>query len=95
MEHASTLRGASGRPPRQPLVPSLSRGQHERTYFKSRSVRSFGKLGDAFIVTATDFPHGDAFRQDQLANGLKARGDLSAPTMEKILTINPQRLYHI
>jgi hypothetical protein len=36
-----------------------------------------GKAGDDFVVTATDFPHGDAFRQDQLANGLKARGDLS------------------
>ena len=54
-----------------------------------------GKLGDDFIVTATDFPHGDAFRQDQLANGLKARGDLSAQTMEKILSKNPQRLYHL
>jgi hypothetical protein len=32
------------------------------------------KLGDDFIVTATDFPHGDAFRQDQLAQGLKKRG---------------------
>jgi hypothetical protein len=36
-----------------------------------------GKAGDDFVVTATDFPHGDAFRQDHLANGLKARGDLS------------------
>jgi DNA-binding transcriptional ArsR family regulator len=54
-----------------------------------------GKLGDDFIVTATDFPHGDAFRQDQLANGLKARGDLSARTMEKILSKNPQRLYRL
>jgi hypothetical protein len=36
-----------------------------------------GKAGDDFVVTATDFPHGDAFRQDQLADGLKARGDLS------------------
>jgi len=35
------------------------------------------KVGDDFLVTATDFPHGDAFRQDQLANGLKARGDLA------------------
>jgi len=52
------------------------------------------KLGDAFIVTATDFPHGDAFRQDQLAQGLIKRGDLSAPTIEKILSKNPLRLYH-
>lgn len=53
------------------------------------------KLGDDFIVTATDFPHGDAFRQDQLAQGLKKRGDLSAQTREKILSQNPRRLYHI
>ncbi|MGZ8488236.1 MAG: amidohydrolase family protein [Candidatus Binatia bacterium] len=53
-----------------------------------------GKNGDDFLVTATDFPHGDAFRQDQLANGLKARGDLSDRTMEKILSANPQRLFH-
>ena len=52
------------------------------------------KAGDDFVVTATDFPHGDAFRQDQLANGLKARGDLSDQTIEKILCANPQRLYH-
>jgi predicted TIM-barrel fold metal-dependent hydrolase len=51
-------------------------------------------LGEDFIVTATDFPHGDAFRQDQLALGLEKRGDLSDPLIEKILTKNPQRLYH-
>jgi predicted TIM-barrel fold metal-dependent hydrolase len=53
-----------------------------------------GKNGDDFLITATDFPHGDAFRQDQLANGLKARGDLSERTIEKILSDNPQRLFH-
>ncbi|HSF46810.1 MAG TPA: hypothetical protein VLA73_00420, partial [Burkholderiales bacterium] len=52
------------------------------------------KAGDDFVVTATDFPHGDAFRQDQLAHGLKSRGDLSDQTIEKILCANPQRLYH-
>jgi predicted TIM-barrel fold metal-dependent hydrolase len=51
-------------------------------------------VGDDFLVTATDFPHGDAFRQDQLANGLKSRGDLSDQTIEKILSDNPQRLFH-
>ena len=54
-----------------------------------------GKLGDDFIVTATDFPHGDAFRQDQLAQGLIKRGDLSSETVEKILNKNPARLYHL
>jgi predicted TIM-barrel fold metal-dependent hydrolase len=51
------------------------------------------KLGDDFIVTATDFPHGDAFRQDQLAQGLMKRGDLSDKLIEKILSANPRRLY--
>jgi len=54
-----------------------------------------GKNGDDFLITATDFPHGDAFRQDQLAIGLKARGDLTERTIEKILSENPHRLYHI
>jgi len=51
------------------------------------------KLGDDFVVTATDFPHGDAFRQDQLAKGLVKRGDLSDKLIEKILSANPRRLY--
>jgi predicted TIM-barrel fold metal-dependent hydrolase len=55
---------------------------------------TIGKNGDDFLITATDFPHGDAFRQDQLANGLKARGDLTEQTIEKILSANPQRLFH-
>jgi len=52
-----------------------------------------GKAGDDFLVTATDFPHGDAFRQDQLAQGLR-RSDLSEKTVGKILSANPQRLFH-
>lgn len=51
------------------------------------------KAGDEFLVTATDFPHGDAFRQDQLAMGLRSRGDLGEESIEKILSKNPQRLY--
>ena len=51
------------------------------------------KLGDDFLVTATDFPHGDAFREDQLAQGLEGRGDLSQCTIQKILADNPTRLY--
>jgi predicted TIM-barrel fold metal-dependent hydrolase len=53
------------------------------------------KLGSDFIVTATDFPHGDAFRQDQLAQGLKKRGDLSDAVIDKILSANPRRLYAV
>jgi hypothetical protein len=38
---------------------------------------------------------GDAFRQDQLAQGLMKRGDLSDKLIEKILSENPRRLYSI
>ncbi len=51
------------------------------------------KLGDDFLITATDFPHGDANRQDRLADGLHARGDLGQGVVEKILSDNPQRLW--
>jgi predicted TIM-barrel fold metal-dependent hydrolase len=53
------------------------------------------KLGDDCLITATDFPHGDAFRQDRLADGLRDRGDLSETTIEKILSTNPRRLFRI
>jgi hypothetical protein len=46
-------------------------------------------LDDDFVVTATDFPHEDAFRQGQLAQGLIKRGDLSDNLIEKILSENP------
>jgi hypothetical protein len=51
------------------------------------------KLGDDFLVTATDFPHGDPFREDQLVQGLESRGDLSQRTIQNILADNPKRLY--
>jgi len=51
------------------------------------------KLGDDFLVTATDFPHGDPFREDQLIRGFESRGDLSQRTIQKILADNPTRLY--
>ena len=44
-----------------------------------------GKAGDDFLITATDFPHGDAFRQNQLAQGLMRRGDLSETTIKNSL----------
>ncbi len=51
------------------------------------------KLGDGFLVTATDFPHGDAFREDRLVQDLESRGDLSESTIRMILADNPKRLY--
>ncbi len=52
------------------------------------------KLGDDFLITATDYPHADPNRQDRLAEDLLRRGDLGQRTVDKILSDNPQRLYH-
>ena len=51
------------------------------------------RVGDDFLVAATDYPHGDAFREDHLAEELERRGDLSATTIEKILSGNPSRAF--
>ena len=53
------------------------------------------RLGDEFLVSATDFPHGDSFREDHLAERLGSRGDMSEDTVERILSGNPQRLYRL
>ncbi len=53
------------------------------------------RLGDDFLVTASDYPHGDAFREDHLAEELDRRGDLSASTIDKILSVNPQRAFSV
>jgi predicted TIM-barrel fold metal-dependent hydrolase len=50
------------------------------------------RLGDDFLITATDYPHIDAFRQDYLASGLHAH-DLGESAVAKILGANPARLY--
>lgn len=51
------------------------------------------KLGEDFLITATDYPHADPNRQDCLADGLHRRGDLGQNTIVKILSDNPQRLF--
>jgi len=51
------------------------------------------RLGDDWLITASDYPHGDAFREDHLAEELHKRGDLSENTIEKIVSDNPQRLF--
>jgi hypothetical protein len=53
-----------------------------------------GQLGEDFLITATDFPHGDANRQDRLAEGLLREGQVTEATVERILSVNPQRLWH-
>jgi predicted TIM-barrel fold metal-dependent hydrolase len=51
------------------------------------------RLGDEFLICATDFPHGDAFRADRLGDLLEARGDLQASSIDKILASNPERAF--
>ena len=46
------------------------------------------RVGVDFLVTQTDFPHGDAFRQDRLAESLAERGDVSGADIGKILSDN-------
>ncbi len=53
------------------------------------------RLGDDWHVTATDYPHGDAFREDHLAAGLRRCGNISDATVTKILETNPARLFHL
>ena len=50
------------------------------------------KLGDDFLITATDYPHGDAFREDHLADQLAKKGGISASSIDKVLSGNPERL---
>jgi hypothetical protein len=50
---------------------------------------------DDFLVTATDFPHDDVFRQDHIAQAFSQRNDLKDHAVEKILSRNPLRLYHL
>jgi predicted TIM-barrel fold metal-dependent hydrolase len=52
------------------------------------------RLGEDWLVTATDYPHGDAFREDHLAAGLARYGEIGDTTVEKILSTNPSRLFH-
>lgn len=51
------------------------------------------QLGQDFLITATDFPHGDINRQDGLLEGLEKRGDLDDDIIDRILCRNPQKLY--
>jgi predicted TIM-barrel fold metal-dependent hydrolase len=53
------------------------------------------RLGDDFLITASDFPHGDAFREDRLAEQLEQRGDLSAETIDRILAGNPAHAFNL
>ena len=51
------------------------------------------RLGDDFLICATDYPHGDAFRADRMQEALAARGDLPPSSIDKILAGNPGRAF--
>lgn len=51
------------------------------------------KLGKDFLITATDYPHGDFNRQDQLRGGLEQHEELNSEIIGCILAKNPARLY--
>jgi hypothetical protein len=51
------------------------------------------RLGDDFLICATDYPHGDAFRADRMQDLLEERGDLQASSIDKILAKNPERAF--
>ncbi|MDA1173742.1 MAG: amidohydrolase family protein [Chloroflexi bacterium] len=51
------------------------------------------RVGDDCLITATDYPHGDAFRADHLEDLLNERGDLKSSTIDKILNGNPLRAF--
>lgn len=52
------------------------------------------RVGVDYLTTQTDYPHGDAFREDELMRSLKGRGDVSEADITRILEDNPQRLFH-
>ena len=53
------------------------------------------KVGVGFLITETDFPHGDAFRENHLSESLAERGDVSDADIARILSDNPLRFYHL
>lgn len=51
------------------------------------------KLGDNWLVAASDIPHGDPARHEFVEEVFRKRGDLSESVLEKILCKNTARLY--
>lgn len=53
------------------------------------------KAGVDYLVTQTDYPHGDSFREDRLAESLAERGRLTPAEIDKVLGDNPSRLFNL
>jgi predicted TIM-barrel fold metal-dependent hydrolase len=50
-------------------------------------------IGEDGLVVASDFPHGDFSREDNIETAIMGREDVPLRVREKILSTNPQRLY--
>ena len=44
-------------------------------------------------MTASDYPHGDLSHEENMAQAIMAREDVPLRVREKILSVNPERLY--
>lgn len=52
-------------------------------------------IGEDSLVTASDYPHTDPSREEELVDSILKREDLPMRVREKILSENPQRLYNL
>lgn len=50
-------------------------------------------IGDDALVVASDYPHSDASREENMVQAIMQREDVPLATREKILSTNPARLY--
>ena len=50
-------------------------------------------IGDDGLVIASDYPHGDASREENMVQAIMQREDVPLSTREKMLSANPARLY--
>ncbi|MBM2811564.1 MAG: Amidohydrolase [Chloroflexi bacterium] len=51
------------------------------------------EIGEDGLVVASDFPHSDFSREDNIGTAIMGREDVPLRVREKILSTNPQRLY--
>lgn len=51
------------------------------------------EIGEDGLVVASDYPHGDFSREDNIRTAIMAREDVPLRLREKILSANPQHLY--
>ena len=52
-------------------------------------------VGEGQLVAASDYPHTDDSHEEHMVEGFQRRGDLAPALVEKILSLNPLRLYDL